>query len=267
MCIIAAVPTGGRLISFTEMNACARSNDDGGGVMTINEEGKLLIYKDLNMRRFHYMVREYQETHGHQSPVVAHWRLGTHGGVNLDNTHPFLVHDDVAFCHNGVITNVPNKEGMSDSRVFNEMILQNIPREVLFTPAIKELIKEYITGDKLAFLTKDREVHIVNFEVGTVEEGIWYSNLGYYTQKVTNMDFSSKEAILEQEEEPREIVYDYRWSHLPQDNEDQCYFCLDNTKELHDIIFEGDDATYKVCEDCMNHYTEPTNEENDGDVH
>jgi hypothetical protein len=112
---------------------------------------------------------------------VHHFRIATSGGVNVHNVHPFyIVKDKIAFCHNGILPiNVPRNSIDSDTRIFNDYVLQMIRPDALTTPLIKDIIEEWIATDKLALLFDTGEYEIYNEKEGEWSGGCWFSNEGY----------------------------------------------------------------------------------------
>ena len=175
MCIISYVPKDKKIDDATITNMFD-ANPDGAGILyTENEVLKTYktfdVFKLINM--YHY-IKDTLDT-----DMILHFRIGTHGGKTFDNIHPFLVNEDLGFVHNGIITSVPIDTAKSDTRMFNELILQELPDNFVFNEAVKELISGYIGSSKLAFMDTWQNVVIINEHKGTWDEGVWYSNDSY----------------------------------------------------------------------------------------
>lgn len=161
---------------------CWDNNSDGAGLIYANA-GTLYTFKELDsVDKFynHYIDvrRRYPK-----SKIVLHFRIGTSGGINVDNCHPFNVDKNLAFVHNGIITELngihPKK---SDTNLFNERILQKLPVSFERNGAIMSLIEEYIASSKLIFLNANNEAYIVNEDLGKEDEkypNCWFSNTTY----------------------------------------------------------------------------------------
>ena len=161
---------------------CWDNNSDGAGLIYANA-GTLYTFKELDsVDKFynHYIDvrRRYPK-----SKIVLHFRIGTSGGINLDNCHPFSVDKNLAFVHNGIIAELngihPKK---SDTNLFNERILQKLPVSFENNGAIMSLIEEYIGSSKLVFLNAKNEAVIVNEGLGKEDEkypNCWFSNTTY----------------------------------------------------------------------------------------
>ena len=178
MCIIAAIPQDKQITKAT-LQRCWNNNPHGGGFMFT--DGKAIqIFKEMSsFKRYWKAFINARELHP-KSSFVCHFRISTHGKVNETNCHPFLVNKKLGFVHNGIIRNAPLSNDYSDTYMFNEHILQNLPTNFLENQSIVSLIKDYIgSGSKLAFLSHDNKISFVNEKAGTWDEGIWYSNGGY----------------------------------------------------------------------------------------
>jgi len=178
MCIIAAIPQDKQITKAT-LQRCWNNNPHGGGFMYT--DGKAIqIFKEMDsFKRYWKAFIHARELHP-KSSFVCHFRISTHGKVNETNCHPFLVNKKLGFVHNGIIRNAPLSADYSDTYMFNEHILQSLPNNFLENQSIVSLVKEYIgSGSKLAFLSHDNKITLVNEKAGTWDGGIWYSNGGY----------------------------------------------------------------------------------------
>ena len=181
MCIAIYQPEG-LILDDKTLRTCYDNNPDGCGMAYIREDnGKIEIYKSLKfkkwLKRYHRMTQE-----NAKSPFLIHFRIKTHGVVATENCHPFKIDNEHAFIHNGMITKCAPKDrngDKSDTRLFNEMILQSLPKGWFQNQAIKDLIEPWIGNSKLAILNKNGEVNIINEEKGNWNEGVWFSNTSY----------------------------------------------------------------------------------------
>jgi len=154
------------------------NNGDGAGLLWL-ENGKLNIFKE--MTSFIRFWEKYLEvrTSCPESNMLLHFRISTHGKINHTNCHPFLVDDTIGFIHNGMIHQVERHTEFSDTFMFNELILKNLPKEFQYNPAICELLHEYIDSSKLVFLDTNNEVTIINEKAGHWVGSDWFSNSSY----------------------------------------------------------------------------------------
>jgi hypothetical protein len=160
------------------LRTCWDNNTDGAGMLYL-DGGVLKIHKE--MTKFDSFYDEYLRIRSahKDSQVVIHFRISTHGKVNETNCHPFIVDDYWGFVHNGIISNAPHHNDYSDTYMFNQEILQKLPKDWMFNDAIYELIVGYIGSSKLVFLNTDNEAYIVNEDMGVWDLGCWFSNKTY----------------------------------------------------------------------------------------
>jgi glutamine amidotransferase len=179
MCIIAAIPTK-KQISKATLQRCWNNNQHGGGFM-FTDGKKIHTFKEMSsFKRYWKAFVHARETYP-ESSFVCHFRISTHGKINEENCHPFLVNPKLGFAHNGIIRNAPTSPNYSDTYMFNVTILQNLPSNFLSNVSIQLLLQEYIgSGSKLAFLSYDNKITLINEKAGQWDEnGVWFSNGGY----------------------------------------------------------------------------------------
>lgn len=169
-------------ISKERLQECFNSNPDGAGFMYIDN-------KQLKMQKGFFKFNDFWEAYEplQSKKCVIHFRIKTHGAINVDNCHPFEISPALGFVHNGVISGYGEGD-ISDTRDFNNLILKPMVAKwgnlALFEPAIKHLIEERIGYSKLIFLDKQGKHNIFNEEKGVWDEDVWYSNTSYKTKAV-----------------------------------------------------------------------------------
>lgn len=181
MCIIIAKQKG-LAITKEILQNCFNNNPDGTG-FCVEVDGKLLINKGyFTFDDFYTAYQPYEN-----EKTLIHFRIKTHGKIDEDNCHPFRVSDNIAFVHNGIISNVKANNDKSDTRVFKDSyitpIINKFGEEALHSPEIQTLIESFIGGSKLAFFIKGQENFLIyNENYGNrSKEGIWFSNLSWQT--------------------------------------------------------------------------------------
>lgn len=164
------------------ISTCWDNNGDGAGLIYTGG-GSLYVYKELHSVNEFYAKYIDVRRRFPKSKIVLHFRIGTSGGINVDNCHPFSVNKDLAFVHNGIISELnginPNK---SDTNLFNEFVLQQLPVDFTANNALMSVIEKYIGSSKLIFLDKNNEAIIVNEELGVEDTkylNCWFSNSTY----------------------------------------------------------------------------------------
>jgi hypothetical protein len=119
-----------------------------------------------------------------QCQAVIHFRLATHGKTDIANCHPFMVSDDIAMIHNGIVSIERNvNTNMSDTWHFCELVCKPmhmrdpdffLRNEVSYTQEMAH------KGSKFCFLRADGSYAIWNADDGEWEkDGHWYSNTSY----------------------------------------------------------------------------------------
>jgi predicted glutamine amidotransferase len=175
-------------------------------------DGKVCIEKTMDHTIFPSMLHEIHTAFHDKSAIVAHWRGATFGGRTIDNAHPFFVVDnELAFCHNGTIHQIPILSGMNDTRSFNELVLKEIPTSSLFSNGVLDLISHYVKNDKLVFMNNKGRVITINEDLGLTENGVWFSNTMYQGWKQLfqeRADAQWWEENAYKEEEPKEEEVD-----------------------------------------------------------
>ena len=182
MCIIAVIPQG-KQVSKETLKTCWENNVHGGGFCYTNGKSVETFKELASFKRFYNEFTKKRSEYVN-STFVVHFRISTHGKVNLDNCHPFSVNKQLAFAHNGIIHNSTRSENYSDTVMFNHEVLKKLPKNFVFDTTMHKLIQAYIgNGSKLAFLTHDNRYVIINEEAGVWDNGVWFSNRGYERSK------------------------------------------------------------------------------------
>jgi hypothetical protein len=179
MCI-AILNTKGTTLKKEVLRNCWENNGDGAGILYINSEKKLSVFKEMaSFDNFYNNYSEIKSKYGKRN-IVLHFRISTHGKVNETNCHPFLVDDSIGFVHNGMIYDVPTSTEFSDTYMFNQTILKNLREGFEYNETILEMIDTFIgSGSKLVFLNDNDDYFIVNEKAGHWHLGCWFSNTSY----------------------------------------------------------------------------------------
>ena len=182
MCVIAIQPRGVQ-ISRDYLENCWENNNHGAGLMYANN-GKIIVKKE--MKSFDKFMEYVAEASKHDSSVVIHFRIATSGGINDYNCHPFKVHKNLYFCHNGILDiKVPHGSKENDTQIFNNSLMKPLPYNFYKNNAIMNVL-QYTIGDynKFVFLDDAGDYYILNENAGEwSEEGAWFSNTSYKRPK------------------------------------------------------------------------------------
>ena len=184
MCI-AILQKSGATITRRQLRNCWENNSDGAGLAWI-EKGELLTFKELDsFKRFYKSYRAVVNRLGRETKMLVHFRWATHGWVDEDNCHPFMVHDKLAFIHNGIISiNTPANK--SDTVMFNERFLKNLPRNMIHRARVIDHIDRRAQSI-LVFLDAGNDHLIIGEDKGHWENNVWYSN---YDHAYIGADFA-----------------------------------------------------------------------------
>jgi len=180
VCIIVASPQG-KIVPKETLAECFRCNPDGAGYM-YSDGNELVVEKGF------FTFDEFYDNYAPhaEKKIILHFRIKTHGEKNKDNCHPFLISDDMAFVHNGIIKIEEDHPEYSDTWHFNEKIIKPMYRDnraFLKRLYNQELIKSYIGWSKLVFMDRKGRSSILNAEKGIWDDGVWYSNNSYQPPK------------------------------------------------------------------------------------
>lgn len=134
----------------------------------------------FGFRKFYKRFRKMESLYPN-SPFVLHFRIATSGYVSANACHPFMIHDDLAFAHNGIFSKMGSLTE-SDTQEFNRTILRRLPKNFLDIEKAKNMVDDYITTSlsKVVFMDNIGNYTIMN-ESGGIwnDKGVWFSNTGY----------------------------------------------------------------------------------------
>lgn len=173
MCIAILKPKD-KKISKEVLQTCFNNNKDGCG-FAYCDKGTVMMCKYMKFDDFY---NDYIKVEN-KSNMLIHFRIATHGGVNLLNTHPFKLNNRMALIHNGVISGYGDKENISDTRDFIAKVIGNISWKMWKNPSFVELVDRAIGYSKLVILDKSGEYFIVGEDKGEWNDGVWFSNTSY----------------------------------------------------------------------------------------
>jgi predicted glutamine amidotransferase len=234
MCI--AILNSGKKISFKKFKASLESNPDGFGIAYI-DSGQIKTFKSLSLD-----VKNLYKKYGmyfnkfSQKPMLVHFRIGTGSNIDLFNCHPFMVNNNLAMIHNGIIRSLGNKKE-SDTVQFTRLLSSFEQKDIFYSESLRALISYRIGSSKLVFLNSLGHYSIINEKLGHwAEDGNWYSNYSYIEYRPT---VNSK----------KQTVYsDWVEDYEPANKKQTCEACLiasDKLTKVYDM---------KVCEDCVEQY-------------
>jgi hypothetical protein len=185
MCIAIYQAPGYRLTEQELANSW-NNNPDGAGISFFDSSCEIVIEKTMNRSEFVDLYNKAVKQHGRHSEMAVHFRIATHGGVNITNCHPFHTPDkSMSVIHNGIIPVLfdSKKDPRSDTRVFVEEIIPMLPANWIDNEQLFNMVEEYIGNSKLVVLshTSESSAYIVNEDMGhwSDDKKIWFSNKSY----------------------------------------------------------------------------------------
>lgn len=181
MCILVHQPAG-NTISEAMLKDFYDLNPDGFGAM-FAVDGKIEVIKTLASEE--EIIKIYNE-HVAGKEAIIHFRMKTHGDIDLNNCHPYHVTDDIWLAHNGILSEGnPVDKSKSDTWHYIEYVLRPT---LTAQPELLEN-KDFINylgvmignGNKFGVLNNEGKVFIVNRDEGVEHAGLWLSNTYAWT--------------------------------------------------------------------------------------
>lgn len=228
---------------------CWTSNPDGAG-LTYYDGSKAVIIKE--MKSYKVLHKKYLEIRS-EFPLIdiaIHFRISTHGKINETNCHPFRINKHSAFIHNGMINNLERNSEVSDTYIFNEVIMKQLPSNFGKNGAITELISNFIGYSKLVIIDRENSF-IINEHLGHWNQENWFSNKSYEDKKII-----APKVHVTQIKKDKTEGYNYAWNDFEDtryyptrwgkyDEKTTCEGCLNES----DVNFSTDYNMY-LCPTC-----------------
>ena len=162
------------------LKTCSENNRDGCGFAYV-DNGKIIIKKFMEFEKFWEEYSKVQDNH----TMLIHFRIATHGKVELSNCHPFKLNNKMAIIHNGIISGYGSKtENLSDTKDFINKVIGNITYKIWKNPSFRELVGMGIGNSKLVILDNEERYYIINENKGEWVDGVWFSNSSYKKKPV-----------------------------------------------------------------------------------
>lgn len=191
MCLLITQPAG---VAFSDefLQGVYARNADGLGVMYV-ENGALQVKKCLP--KTYEDMKAFYDEHIRDRACAAHWRMKTHGHIDLSNCHPYEVLNEAEhgytlwMMHNGVLHTGNHRDvTMSDTwHYINDYlrpILKNNP-ELFMNEAFLALVGDQIGSNRFAFMDGHGNLSVVNKNQGVSYNGAWLSNTYAWDTKGT----------------------------------------------------------------------------------
>lgn len=152
MCIITILPPDVEL-TLEQVKDAMTKNADGVGIM-FSLDGAL--YTGRTMMRDAYRVHRWLNANPSHVERVVHFRKTTAGATSRANLHPFEIHSRFGLMHNGTLpyslAPCGLKDKRSDTAMFVEDLLTEIPEEMLTAGAVWRLIDAAVEENRIVML-------------------------------------------------------------------------------------------------------------------
>lgn len=247
MCI--AILNSKGILCLKTFQTCWTANPDGAGLCYFDGE-KIQTFKEMkSVKNFHQHYMDVRAKFP-KIDIAIHFRISTHGRVNITNCHPFKINKTTAFIHNGVISNMGVNSEFSDTYIFNKTIMQSLPSNFVQNNAVMELIENYIGYSKLVIISGKISA-IANESLGLWDGGNWYSNKSYLPEV--------KKEVTKTTHQNSWMYYD-AWDYdlkskayvnLKKEEKSLCECCREHTTDVNFVHVWGMD----ICGKCYEQFT------------
>lgn len=161
------------------LEAALRLNPDGWGLMGFDAGGRLLLERHAESDLTEILEVEERLR---RSEYALHLRQRTRGRIDLDNTHPFEIHQGLYLMHNGTLSFDQGLPGHSDTRSFAHFVLRPLARRYLGLLADRDFQTLLALGlqreSKVVLFDHTRlRFDILNRHHGLEFEGLWLSSV------------------------------------------------------------------------------------------
>ncbi len=151
-------------------------NKDGLGVMYATASRGLKVSKRLpqTLADVRAAVEKLPQD---DREVAVHFRMRTHGDVDLANCHPYPVSQGVALMHNGILhTGNAADKTKSDTWHFVRDYLATLGIDALHDAGFAKMLGDFIDSNRFAIMSGDGRCTVINREQGIEHGGVWFSN-------------------------------------------------------------------------------------------
>lgn len=174
MCILAIKPKGHQLTEVNEerLRIGAVKNPDGYGYYAYNTSTREEeVFHTFSPREF---VDRVVDRGTPEWVLVYHARIKTAGDESIDNLHPFAIKDGWYVFQNGTVTGMDKDKKWSDTAILAKLT-SKFSKHTATSYAAFSTMLTLMESARFVFIRKDK-YFIANEDVGTWEDGVWYSN-------------------------------------------------------------------------------------------
>lgn len=184
MCVIILRPAEGHGLTREHLINCFVNNPDGWGIMYA-DGGRVITHRGMDLKGFFDVYDGLGDKN-----LGLHFRIKTHGNVDLRNTHPYEVLNmeehgaDLHLMHNGTIKIGEVDKTMSDTWHYINFELRpilSLAPAILGVEAFTDHVEARIGWSKLLLLDGDGKFTVVAEHKGKELLGCWFSNTHSHT--------------------------------------------------------------------------------------
>ena len=201
MCIICIKEKNVNLPTTETIENMWYNNADGAGVMYPTTKGVQIRKGFMTLKAFKKGLEAIRkEIDTTATPMILHFRIGTHGGDTAENTHPFPISDKLpllqskrltvplAVAHNGIISITPSRKDISDTMEY--VMSQMYPLYQLKKTFYKDVHGLQLIYNAIQSKMAIMDAHGYIATVGDfIKDGLlYYSNTSYKAMKYAKWD-------------------------------------------------------------------------------
>ena len=199
MCVIVLKFKGADFPSKRTIKACIEENPHGFA-MAWNENGQLRTFRTMDADEIMSKYDEVRHLDPAATGLVFHARIATHGSKSLANCHCWTNDEgNLAFAHNGILSNVGSRGDLTDSETFFRDIFlpvydgagKRVAMEVARITALA-------TNSRLALIDEKGDISPVGAYSKECEEGhrgmVYFSNMNWKRRMFTQWPFDRRPA-------------------------------------------------------------------------
>lgn len=184
MCI-AILKTKNGTITDEELRNSFENNSDGAGIAYTHNNELRIVKGIFDVETFIKTVRQAEKLADNN--MLIHCRIGTSGLNDKENTHPFVINNNICLIHNGILhVDVPKGSKINDTQIFINSYMKGIKNSTIMNNKTYHTILEDMIGssNKFVIMNNKGEFTIINEKAGNWENGCWFSNNGHKTTRV-----------------------------------------------------------------------------------
>jgi hypothetical protein len=182
MCIIVVQPKK-KTISKKRLEACFANNPDGAGYMFSHNRGLVIRKGFFTFDSFYRSYKLDWLDYGKTSYFILHFRIATHGSVDITNCHPHKLSNRLAFVHNGIfrVANTIKAADHKSDTMRAAIIFKQLPADWYYKRGLRILVEEFFNSCNSygAFMNDVGDIWLTNKADWKQDKKIWFSNDSY----------------------------------------------------------------------------------------